>query len=1389
MRNWVGKIGRWLAINALVAAAYWAVARLMLGFALDEGFATINWPSAGIGLAAVLRAGAGAAPGIALGSFLANLPAAWSDSPSLGGLALPLAFALQAAGQALLGARFIGRALAAKDEGPDRLAYRVIGACALAAAAGALVSTAAMSALAGLPFRAAPIFFVTWWIGDFSGALLLLPLAGVLRRGDSSPSPSLTPWLPLSLLLLASGAGWLLASSRLAQAHASELTRYSEYSAVRLQRLMGHAMSAVHSANALMRIKPGAGVRDWRLLYEAEVAAAPVPGLQALAWMSWSGAGDSARTIITIIEPLTERNRRALGYETSSDKLARWPAIRRAVDEGRPVMTAPLRLLQEDGQNEQTGVLYLTPVYRGGAVPATVAERRRLIQGLAYAPFRLGEFLDEISHTLPQGASIVLSDKASGKIMAKIGHADDATARRGARIERSFPVADRIWSVSVIPPPAKLNGALAPLLALLLLALCLAVFLVLDGAARARAAALLLAERLRAQEQRTDQRLRDLIASTEGIIWEADAQTFTFSSVSDNAERLLGYASEQWLQPGFWKAHIHEEDRQAAAECCMTNTALLQNHDFEYRFLAKDGRVVWLRDIVRVLAENGKPRWLRGLMIDITQQKQADSKLAAQERYLADILNSVTDHIAVLDERAVITKVNQAWKDFAAKNSTDGRGTDWTGANYMEVCRSAPRQLNGEEARDVAKGLESVLAGRSEAFELEYPCHSPSEKRWFLMTIARLTGPQKGAVVSHKNITPRKVAELAMRAAQERFELAALGTNDGIWDWDIVSGKTFFGARWYTMLGYEPDEFAPSYETWQSLLHPDDIRPALEALLAYLEARSPRYEIELRMRMKSGEYRWILVRGVAVRDAKGAALRMAGSHTDIHEWRAAQDELRAANTLHEIYLSALDRSFIVAETDARGVILAVNDRFCEISKYTREELIGKTHKLVNSGAHPPEFWKEFWKTISLGNIWRGDIENRAKDGSVYWVDTTIVPFLGPDGAPVRYLAMRAVITERKAAEQATQAAIDRFALVVRGSNDGIWDWDIATGETFFGPRWYTMLGYENNELEPTYESWKNLIHPDDLRPTMEALTAYLELRAPQYEVDIRLRMKNGDYRWILARGVAVRDAKGAPLRMAGSHTDIHEWRAIQEELRIKNTSLEMLAADRARFIATLSHELRTPLTAVKEGVALVLDGSLGLLNATQAESLGVALRNSDRLNRLINHVLLFSKLQAGKFVARRVPADLAEIAGEVVLALQPLALAKNIGLAASFAEDLPKVLADPDQIQQVLTNLAANAINFTEAGGVEIRLERATAGVKVRVIDTGAGIASADLQNIFKEFEQAKSADSYRVPGGTGLGLAIARGIVEAHGARLEVRSVLTAGSEFSFVLPGVDAA
>ncbi len=224
-------------------------------------------------------------------------------------------------------------------------------------------------------------------------------------------------------------------------------------------------------------------------------------------------------------------------------------------------------------------------------------------------------------------------------------------------------------------------------------------------------------------------------------------------------------------------------------------------------------------------------------------------------------------------------------------------------------------------------------------------------------------------------------------------------------------------------LGYTPEELV-GHDWFERLVPREDRAPGRRALRAWADAPATEATpdpVELHLLARSGEARRVVWR--ARRTAAGGVAAVGLELGDAFSTSA--EHQRTARTLREIR-DALDASTIVAITDRAGIITFVNDRFCAVSQYAREELLGKTHRVVNSGLHPPTFFEEMWRVITSGRVWRGDVANRAKDGSTYWVATTIVPFLDEDGRPYQYCAIRSEITERKAMEAELVTANQRI---------------------------------------------------------------------------------------------------------------------------------------------------------------------------------------------------------------------------------------------------------------------------------------------------------------------------------------------------------------------------
>jgi signal transduction histidine kinase len=234
-------------------------------------------------------------------------------------------------------------------------------------------------------------------------------------------------------------------------------------------------------------------------------------------------------------------------------------------------------------------------------------------------------------------------------------------------------------------------------------------------------------------------------------------------------------------------------------------------------------------------------------------------------------------------------------------------------------------------------------------------------------------------------------------------------------------------------------------------------------------------------------------------------------------------------------------------------------------------------------------------------------------------------------------------------------------------------------------------------------------------------------------------------------------------------------------LEAVNAELQRANQHKGEFLANMSHELRTPLNSILGFSQLLLEG--GGLSEEQRQDIEVIAQNGRHLLGLINDLLDLSRLESGKAQLQRGEMDVAELVTECVDSVRSLARAKELSLTATVEPDLGAVYGDRSKIKQVLLNLLANAIKFTEAGGVDVRVIRQGADLCVDVVDTGIGVPAEDRERIFESFQRGVSGLSNKYPG-TGLGLAISRQLVEMHGGRIWVESTPGQGSRFRFTIP-----
>ena len=892
-------------------------------------------------------------------------------------------------------------------------------------------------------------------------------------------------------------------------------------------------------------------------------------------------------------------------------------------------------------------------------------------------------------------------------------------------------------------------------------------------------------ERKRAEEalRRSEERFRTFVDhATDAFFLQDDRGVIL--DVNRRACESLGYTRDELVgktpldfDPDVTPALLEELGRRLDAG---------ETVAFDSRHRRKDGAVFPVEVRGRPFWE-GDHRYAVALARDITERKKAEDALRESEERFRGTFENAAVGIAECDVQGRFLRLNQKLCEIV-------------GYDREELFQKAWQDITHPD--DLAASLERflpLLRGEQPGYSLEKRyVRKDGSPVWIDLAVSLrrdAAGTPAYVIAILQDISERKRLEEELSQAHARLELAVRGSNitllelnmpDGV----LENGRLELISVGNQLSGYDPSELETGFATAMARVHPDDRERMHRALRAHLSGQTTEYEAEYRIRQKDGSYSWRLARGVAVRDAEGRVNRFMASTLDITDLKQAEEALRESERRFRTLAEALPQLVWTARPDGSSDYLS--RQWVEYTGVPEAEQLGDRWVEV---VHPDDRERTMAcaRAAVEGNA-PYDLEHRirAADGTYRWFQTRGRPLCDESGRIVKWFGTCTDIDDQKRAAEVLRESERRFRTLAEALPHMVWTAEPDGATDYLNARNTEYTGLAPEQLRGG--NWQSTIHPEDVPRVLELWTRSTAT-GELFEAEYRLRRYDGAFRWHLARVLALRDDSGRITKWFGSCVDIDDQKRAQEVLREAKEAAEAASRAKDEFLANVSHEIRTPMNAILGMTELALDTPL---SGEQREYLAIVKSSADALLKVINDLLDFAKIEAGKLELDSADFSLRHVLGETLRALAFRAHRKGLELVCQIRPEVPDALiGDAGRLRQVLLNLVGNAIKFTEHGEVVVRVEadveqtttepgrsvlesRPSQVLRFSISDTGIGIPREKQEKVFQAFEQGDNSTTRRYEG-TGLGLSIAARLVALMGGLITVESDPGRGSTFRF--------
>jgi nitrogen fixation negative regulator NifL len=750
------------------------------------------------------------------------------------------------------------------------------------------------------------------------------------------------------------------------------------------------------------------------------------------------------------------------------------------------------------------------------------------------------------------------------------------------------------------------------------------------------------------------------------------------------------------------------------------------------------------------------------------------------ESYFRSLIENASDIISILESDGIIR-----YESPSIERILGYRPEELVGCNAFEF-------IHPDDVAGIHQVLTEMLtrADSVESREFRYRHKDGSWRVFEAIGRNLLHDPVvRGILITSRDITGRKQTEEVLRQSEERFSITfeyapigmALGALDGRW---LKANRAMC-----ELVGYTAEEL--SCMTFRDITHPDDVPTCLEYLPQLLAGKFHTFQLEKRYLHKGGHIMWVLASVSLVRDANGQPLHVIVQSQDITDRKQTEERIR----LQSAALEAAANAVVITGRD--GTILWTNPAFTQLTGYTSEEVLGKNPRVLKSGAHGESFYRNLWDTVASGQVWRGEVTNRRKDGSVYSEEMTITPVRNERGEVTHFIAIKQDITVRQQTERALRESEELFRSLSASSPLGIFLTDTRGLFTYVNPRCRQILGC--SLIESQNNGWTKFIHPDDHEAAWQHWLDYVQSGTGEYSYEYRIQKPDGTTRFAHVRAAPLRSDDRSPLGFVGSIEDITVHRRSEDELRESKQSLERAMQElRAAHVQVVQQERLRALGTMASGIAHDFNNALAAilgfteLLCSRPENLAdtkKTLRYLQMMNTaaqdagiVVNRLREFYRQrEEGEVFA---PVDLNKLIEQAVSLTQPRwknqAEIKGVTIrVVTELEPIRPVAGSEADLREAFTNLIFNAVDAMPQGGtITMRTRSASSRVIMEVADTGTGMTEEVRQRCLEPFFTTKGDR------GTGLGLSMVYGILQRHLGSVEIETALGKGTTFRLSLP-----